>query len=168
MNMRDGMSLAVRTAGVQDTTCEAASRMEDADTDARNELVDFIVHRAFYPVLMADRTGPHRARIEHVQAATRAEIERFRSYGSAEEVISSFQRDLQSRPTKSINSELKLLHLPMIDDFRDDFERKARELGYEPATLLTSLSGDIDDSSQDHSCDFSVFRRNQRHEHDPG
>ena len=144
MNMRDGMSLAVDTACVQDTTCEAISLMEDADTGARNELVDFIVHRAFYPVLMVDRAGPHRDIVEHVQAATRAEIERFRSFGSIKEVIDSFGRDLRSKSAQNIQSELKLLHLPTIEDFHEDFERKARELGFDPNTLLTSF-GSISD-----------------------
>ncbi len=107
-------------------------------TDAKTELVDFLVHRAFYPVLMTQRTGPHKATIEQVQHATRAEIERFRSYGSIEDVIASFERDLRSKPARSIYSDLKLLNLPVISDVREDFERKVRELGFDPDTLLTS------------------------------
>jgi len=77
--------------------------------------------------------------IEQVQAAARAKIDRLRSYGSAAEVIDSFERDLRSGPAQDITSELKLLQLPVSDDLRDDFERKARELGFEPDSLLSSL-----------------------------
>lgn len=154
MNVRDCMSIGERTTSPQDTIREAACMMKEADTgafpvgendclaglvpDARNELVDFVVHRVFYPVLMLQRTGPHKARIEHIQDATRAEIDRFRGYKSVEEVIANFKHDLRSKPAKGINSELKLLNLPVLHDLHEDFERKARELGYEPDTLLTS------------------------------
>ena len=129
MNNCDGMSSEVGVAFPQDVTRSVARLIDDADTDARNQLIDFIAHRAFYPVLMVDRVGPHRALIEHVQAATRAKIDRLRSYSSAEEVIDNFERDFRSRTAQDITSELKLLHLPTIDDLRDEFERKARELG---------------------------------------
>jgi len=105
--------------------------------DATTELVDFIVHRSFYPVLMVNRVGPDRAIIEHVQEAVRAEIARYRSYRSIEEVIASFKRDVKERPA-NIYSDLKLLHLPVISDLKDEFESKARQLGFEPETLLTS------------------------------
>ena len=106
--------------------------------DAKSELVDFLVHRAFYPVLMAQRSGPHKARVEHVQDTARTEIERFRSCGSIEDVVASFKRDLRSRPAKDVHSDLRLLNLPVLSDLREDFEQKARELGFEPDTLLTS------------------------------
>lgn len=138
------MGTEVRTASPRDSTREAARLPDSADPSARNELVDFIIHRAFYPVLMADRAGPHRAMIEHVQAATRAEIDRFRGYGSAEEVIDGFERGFRSRPARDIHSKLKLLDLPVIDDLRDDFEHKVRELGLDPNNLLSSLSSGSD------------------------
>ncbi len=97
--------------------------------DATSELVTFLVHRAFYPVLMAERTGPNKAMIEHVQNATHKEIERFRSYGSAAELIANFERDLRSGSATSLYSDLKRLNLPVIGDVREEFERKARELG---------------------------------------
>jgi hypothetical protein len=106
--------------------------------DVKDELVDFLVHQAFYPVLMTDRAGPNKAMIAHVQEAIHAEIDRFRGYKSAEEVIANFNRDLRSKPGKDIHSELKLLNLPVLHDLHEDFERKARELGFEPDTLLTS------------------------------
>ena len=100
-------------------------------TDARSELVEFLAHRAFYPVLMArwDGDSETRTRLEHVQQATRAEIDRFQGYGSVEEVIVNFKRDLNSKPAKKIHSELKALNLPVISDFREEFERKVSNLG---------------------------------------
>lgn len=106
--------------------------------DATTELVDFIVHRTFYPVLMVNRVGPNRAMIEHVQEATRAEIDRYRSCRSVEEVIASFKRDIKGRAANDIYPNLRLLHLPSIDDLKDEVERKARQLGFEPETLLNS------------------------------
>ncbi len=137
------MSTDAHMASSQHTSRDTTRLTEDV-IGVRNELVDFIVHRAFYPMLMADRAGPDKAMVEHVQKATRAEVDRFRSYDSAEDVIYGFERDVRSRPAQTIHSELKLLHLPVIDDLRDEFERKARELGFEPDTLLTSLCSSSD------------------------
>ena len=97
--------------------------------DVKDELVEFLLHKAFYPVLMAKRDGPDKTKLEHVQAATRAEIDRFRNYGSAEEVVVNFKRDLSSQPAKKIHSELRMLKLPVLNDLREDFERRAEELG---------------------------------------
>ena len=97
--------------------------------DARADLVEFLLHKAFYPVLMAKPDGHDRAKMEHVQKATQAEIDRFRSYRSAEEVITNFKRDLSSTPAKKIHAELKALNLPVINDFSDEFERKVEALG---------------------------------------
>ena len=97
--------------------------------DAKSELVDFLLHKAFYPVLMARRDGPDKTKIEHVQAAIRAEIDCFRSYRSAGEVMVNFKCDLNSKSAREIHSELKTLHLPVINDVREEFERKAQKLG---------------------------------------
>lgn len=101
--------------------------------DPKGELVDFLVHQAFYPVLMAERRGPDKASIAQVQDATRAAIDRFRSYGSAQEVIDNFRRELSPNPARDIEPELKRLRLPVIEDIREDFERKAHELGFRVA-----------------------------------
>ena len=115
------------------TVCDAwLSRRDVMARDAKGELVDFLVHRAFYPVLMAQRTGPDKAMIEQVQGATYREIERFRAYGSADEVVDNFRRDLESEFATSLYHDLKRLDLPVIGDLREAFERKARELGLIP------------------------------------
>ena len=101
-------------------------------SNAQKQLVDFLVRRAFEPVLKATPEGRSEAekkKLEHVQDATRKEIERFRHYGSAEEVVTNFRRDLDSEPAKRIHRELKSLDLPTINDIREEFEDKARELG---------------------------------------
>lgn len=102
--------------------------------DARQQLIDWLEAKAFEPVLRArahDRSDADRAKLAHVQDATRAEIERFRSYRSAEEVIVNFKRDLHSTAAKKVHAELRALGLPVINDLRDAFERKASELGVE-------------------------------------
>ena len=100
--------------------------------DARGELVEFLFHNAFYPVLMANREGQpdyEKTQLKHVQNATYADIERFRGYASAEEVIANFKRDLSSKPGQRSYAELKALKLPVINDLQEEFERKAHELG---------------------------------------
>src|SRR5260370_42247310 len=96
------------------------------------ELVRFLEERAFKPVLNAKPKGRSEAeqkKLDHVQKATHAEIERFHNYGSAQEVVTNFRRDLDSEPAKRIHSELRSLGLPTINDVRDEFERRAGERG---------------------------------------
>ena len=98
----------------------------------KNELVRFLEERAFKPILNATPKGRSEAdqkKLEHVQKATRAEIERFDKYGSAQEVMTNFRRDIGSEPAKRIHAELRSLGLPTINDLRDEFERRAEELG---------------------------------------
>jgi hypothetical protein len=99
---------------------------------AQKTLVDFVVRRAFEPVLRAKpegRSAAERRKLADVQDATRATIERYKRYGSAEEVATNFKRDLTSDAAKRVHRELRSLHLPTIDDIREEFEEKARELG---------------------------------------
>lgn len=99
---------------------------------AQQELVEFVISRAFNPVMRAKPDGKsdaERKTLEHVQQATKTEIERYRHYGSAEEVATNFKRDLSSDAAKKLHSQLRRLHLPTIEDIRDEFEDKARKLG---------------------------------------
>ena len=100
--------------------------------DARRELVQFLEQRAFDPVMKARAEGRSEAekrRLEDVQTATEEEIERFRNYGSAKEVLDNFRSDLDSEPARKVHAALRSLDLPTINDIRDEFERKAEELG---------------------------------------
>ncbi|MER8379280.1 MULTISPECIES: hypothetical protein [unclassified Mesorhizobium] len=99
---------------------------------AQQELVEFVISKAFNPVMRAKPDGKsdaERKMLEHVQQATKTEIERYRRYGSAEEVATNFKRDLNSDAAKKLHAQLRRLHLPTIEDIRDDFEDKARALG---------------------------------------
>ena len=101
-------------------------------TDAIRELPDFLIKRAFEPVIHAKpdrRSESEKEKLEHVRKATRAEIDRYRNYRSAEEVVTNFKRDLHSSTAKKVPSELKSLRLPTLDDICDEFEEKARDLG---------------------------------------
>ena len=98
----------------------------------KDELVRFLEERAFKPVLNAKPKGRSEAeqkKLEHLQKATQAEIERFHKYRSAQEVVTNFRRDLDSAPAKRIHAELRSLGLPTINDIREEFERHAEELG---------------------------------------
>lgn len=100
--------------------------------DAKQQLVDFLIRRAFDPVLRAKsdgRSDSERRKLEHVQKATESEIERFRAYQSAQEVVTNFKRDLNSRAARKVHAELRALHLPTIEDIHEEFDAKARDLG---------------------------------------
>jgi hypothetical protein len=99
--------------------------------DAKRQLVDFHIKRAFDPVMKAKLDGGSEAdhkKLKDVQDATRSQIERYRDYDSAREVVVNFRRDLDSRAAKKVHAELKQLHLPTINDIRDEFEKKAADL----------------------------------------
>ncbi|MER8614003.1 hypothetical protein [Mesorhizobium sp. M0435] len=99
---------------------------------AQQELVEFVISKAFNPVMRAKPDGKsdaERKMLEHVQQATKTEIERYRGYSSAEEAATNFKRDLNSDAAKKLHAQLRRLHLPTIEDIRDDFEDKAHELG---------------------------------------
>ena len=101
-------------------------------TDKKRTLVDFLIRQAFDPVMHAKpdgRSAAENAKLDHVRKATRAEIERYRDYRSAEEVVTNFRRDLHSSAAKKVHAELRNLGLPTLDDVRNEFEEKVRELG---------------------------------------
>ncbi len=100
-------------------------------SDARRELVQFLEKKAFEPVLRAKPDAypeSKRRELDHVQQATRAEIERFRHYRSAEEVVLNFKRDLSSDKAKKVHRELEDLNLPTIEQYRDEFLKLAQDL----------------------------------------
>ncbi|OHB37988.1 MAG: hypothetical protein A2882_06090 [Phenylobacterium sp. RIFCSPHIGHO2_01_FULL_70_10] len=99
---------------------------------AKEKLVDFLKERAFDPVLDASpegRSDTEKEKLEHVQRATRSEIDRFEGYDSAHEVVVNFKRDLDSEPAKRVHRELKDLGLPTLNDIAGDFENEAQKLG---------------------------------------
>jgi hypothetical protein len=101
---------------------------------ARRQLVDFLIEKAFDPVLAArpyGRSDDDKRALVEVQEATRAEIDRFRAYPSAEAVVQNFRRDLSSSAARRIHADLRRLKLPVLEDFKDEFERKAQKLGVE-------------------------------------
>lgn len=68
--------------------------------NAQQELAEFVISKAFNPVMRAKPGGKSdadRKTLEHVQQATKAEIERYRNYDSAQQVVVNFKRDLRLR-----------------------------------------------------------------------
>ncbi len=103
-----------------------------AEQHAKQKLVDFLQERAFDPVVGADADDypeDQRGKLRHVQASTHSEIERFRNYDSAQDVVVNYKRDLHSEPAKKIDRELDELALPKLSDFRQEFEDLASRLG---------------------------------------
>ena len=102
--------------------------------DAQHQLLDLLEREAFDPVLRArpdSGSEVDKRKLAEVQSKTRSEIDRFRGYGSAREVVTNFKRDLSSEPAKRVHRDLAALDLPTINDIRDRFEAKARDLGVE-------------------------------------
>ncbi|MBW7957928.1 MAG: hypothetical protein H3C68_08565 [Deltaproteobacteria bacterium] len=100
--------------------------------DKKKELLNFLDRRAFDPILRAresDFPDSKKMALKDVQNATRKEKERFHKYGSAEEVVVNFKRDLHSGAARKVNSELETLGLPRLADVKDEFEDLGRKLG---------------------------------------
>jgi hypothetical protein len=105
--------------------------VERTMSDAKDKLVHFLEHKAFRPVMDArpDRyPASKRDTLQDMQRRTQSEIDRFRGYGSAHEVVVNFKRDLSSEPAKKVHRALHDLGLPTVEDVRDDFEKLAEEL----------------------------------------
>ena len=101
----------------------------------QRELMDFLKRRVFDPVMRADAAGRSDAdkrKLDDVKDATRTEIDRYQRYASAQELVTNFERDLTSDPAKKIHRECRALGLPTLPEVRDEFERKARDLGLNP------------------------------------
>jgi len=102
------------------------------ETDARQKLVTFLDQKAFRPVLEADHSAypdSQRRKLADVQRRTETEIARFQNYGSAQEVMTNFRRDLHSDAAEKVHRVLKELGLPTVNDVRPEFEKLASSLG---------------------------------------
>ncbi len=102
------------------------------EANAKEELLALVERKAFDPVLAARQTRrshTDRRRLEDVQRKTRSEVERYRHYSSARELLTNFKRDLSSEAAKKVHAELRSLGLPTIEDIREEFEERARSLG---------------------------------------
>ena len=96
----------------------------------KQDLLAFLDRRVFDPILHASANTYSEAdqkKLKDVQDRTRSEKERFRTYGSAHEVIENYKRDLHSRTAKRVNSELEHLKLPTLPSVEDEFLKKAGE-----------------------------------------
>ena len=105
-----------------------------ADQSAKEGLIRFLDEKAFLPVLDAkleDYPESKRHKLKHVKRATQNERQRFRSYDSAQDVVTNFKRDLHSGAAAEVHRELRDLNLPTINDVRGEFEKLAGALGVE-------------------------------------
>ncbi|MFO1039640.1 MAG: hypothetical protein U1E45_22580 [Geminicoccaceae bacterium] len=98
----------------------------------RQRLVEYLVERAFQPVLQVDPERypeNQRAKLANLQRATENEIDRFQTYDTPEKVVAMFHDDITSGRAKEVHRQLHDLGLPTLDDVRGDFERLAERLG---------------------------------------
>lgn len=98
----------------------------------KDRLVDFLEKKAFRPVLNAkpdEYPENKRDKLRDVQRATESELERYRNYGSAEEVYRMYRNDLTSDAAERVHRELRNLDLPTLHDVREQFEQLAEDAG---------------------------------------
>src|ERR687883_677306 len=91
---------------------------------SKAQLLRFLDSRVFNPILKAkpsDYKESDRKALADVQDATRSEKQRFRGYGSAQDIIDNYKSDLHSDTAKRINSELRRLKLPTLPSVKEEF-----------------------------------------------
>lgn len=94
----------------------------------KQELVEFLDHRVFDPVLHASQdrySGMQKDDLKYVQDKTRSEKEHYHSYGSADEVVRMYNDDLHSEHAKPVNNKLRELGMPRLADVKEEFDRRA-------------------------------------------
>jgi hypothetical protein len=99
---------------------------------ARRQLVDFLIEKALDPVMKARSYGRSEADkrvLAEAQETVRFEIDRLRTYPTAEAVVSHFRQGRVSPAGRRIAADLERLRLPTFADLQEEFERKARSLG---------------------------------------
>lgn len=105
-----------------------------AKDHAKERLLDLLDREAFDPILKAreeDYSGSKKDALRLAQGATRREKDRFHHYGSAEDVVVNFKRDIHSAEAERVNEELTLLRLPRLSDIEPDFFHLCDRLGIE-------------------------------------
>ncbi len=100
--------------------------------DAKKQLVDLLVERAFKPALLAapfNYDRHEREVLARVQGVIREEITHYRNLGSAEEVVDRFRHDHRSGALRQLEKDLRYLELPTLSETRSEFERSVADLG---------------------------------------
>src|SRR5438046_2721327 len=91
---------------------------------SKKKLLGFLDSRVFNPILRARKDdykeSQHKA-LADVQSSTKSEKQRFRGYGSAQEIRENYMSDLHSEAAKRINRELKRLKLPSLPEVKSEF-----------------------------------------------
>lgn len=103
-----------------------------AARDPRQELLQFLDRKAFRPILDASAGGADQRALDDAQERTRRQRDRYRGYGSAEEIRERFLDDIHSPAAVQVNRELERLGLPRFADLRDEFEQLCDRLGVGP------------------------------------
>jgi hypothetical protein len=102
--------------------------------DARQQLLELIDRKVFNPILNAsldDYTDEkRRALLQDLQQTTRRTKQRYHEfYKTAQEVRDNYRDDLSSSAAEKAQRQSRTLHMPTLDDIKDDFERLADRLG---------------------------------------
>ncbi|MBE0476195.1 MAG: hypothetical protein IBX62_03745 [Coriobacteriia bacterium] len=102
-------------------------------SDAREELLRYLDHNAFDPVVDADPDDfrpEEREMLEDVRRAADSTKRRYHeAFRSAEELRDGYRRDVRADAHRAIRGELRQLGLPTLPDVRKGFEKLADRLG---------------------------------------
>ncbi len=94
----------------------------------KSELLSFLDHRVFDPILRARADGyseSDKKKLADVQDRTRSEKDRFHHYGSADDIVRNYKSDLHSDTATRVNSELQRLKLATLPSVKNDFLKLA-------------------------------------------
>lgn len=101
--------------------------------NAKKQLLDLIDHKVFDPILKASlddyKSNSDKKKLKDLQKTTKSTQESYHKYKSAEKVEEMFRDDLHSDAAKDVHKESRSLHLPTLNEIKDEFEQLADSLG---------------------------------------
>jgi hypothetical protein len=100
--------------------------------DFRQELLTFLEHRVFDPVLasaLERYSGPDQRVLEQLKRKTEFQKHRYRTYASGVQIRQAFEDDLHSQAGRKTHAALQRLGLPSLPALRDEFLIIAASLG---------------------------------------
>ncbi len=95
---------------------------------SKKELLRFLDAHVFDPIITASPekySQEEQDDLKYVQERTHTEKQRYHQYDSADEIVRMYKDDLHSENAKPVNSRLKRLGLPRLEDVREQFQKKA-------------------------------------------
>jgi hypothetical protein len=99
--------------------------MKSSDDRKREELLKFLSHKVFDPILQAlpedYKSEDLIKKLHNVKRRTENEKHQFYQFATAEEVKTTYLADLDFRKARKIDHDLDELTLPSLTKVKDDF-----------------------------------------------